>query len=56
MTKEEPKEDDKDSEMFRDNIRPKTHPFVSPEAHVDKREKTQCSLQDRAVLFRIFSG
>lgn len=56
MTKEEPKEDDKDSEVFRHNIGPKTHPFVGPETHVDEWEKTQGGLYDRAILFGVFSG
>lgn len=56
MTKEEPKENDKDSEVFRHDIRPKSHPFVGPEAHVDKGEKAQCSLQNGAILLGVFGG
>lgn len=56
MTENQAKEDDKDSKMIGNKIRPQTHPFVGPEAHVEKGEKTQGGLHNGAILFRHVSG
>jgi hypothetical protein len=56
MTKKQTKKDDKDSKMIRYDLGPNAHPFIGPEAHVDEREKTQCSANDGAILLGIFGG